>query len=735
MPRAHRLARLAGPLAVGAALLASAPAAADSLVVDPTLNSERGFTPVEELSYEVIVEGMVGFRADLRVRVALHNASARPQDVVLSLALPRGAELHGLRAARGGTWFKGNVTDLADEPGRRDPGTIMVRSIPPAEIGDLPGAEVVAFSLDSGATTQVELQVLVPPRMRGDRWELELPERGESPLGLVRDRRVLVSARDGAPRFWLDGAANDGAPFMLSRAGDRAVVAWPALLPHGKASARLAANVEAQPDPTGRAGTFRLHLRLGEGEAARPDHIVALIDRSRSTSPAMHREAIAALGALFDALPAVVTFDAIAFARRPHALVPAGPAPSVRDAEARRQLAIDLDAGAREQGTDLAAAMALVGQHLRERGARRPLVLVITDGMLPAAVPPAEVAAALHGALGGSHRVRPEILFVVDEPLLARQGLAPDHAVATMAAGLGARISLETLTQHTHDALDLLAAPRVLSDLRVDLPRSATLTTELPSGLVAGNFVVVEGEYQGARPPTPRVRGRLGGRPLQVIPKVERLPAPPVALVASVGPGGPDAATKEGFCAPPWLTRHHQRLARLSIMWAGRGGQPDRGHLDERIFRRYLGTRVFPRARACYNLALTRDQTLGGRVQFEIEVGKGEVLFARVASKALTREDAAFEACLLEAAWALDIPAGQLDDQTYRVSYPLVFNPPAGGRPPLEEDPLGPGTVELLLHGLAPARDRKDTPASAPTSEAPRPEMPPRSAPRPPGAG
>ena len=696
-----RLARLAaGALTLALALLGAAPAAADSLVVDPALNSERGYTPIEELSYEVIVEGMVGFRADLRLRVALHNASSRPQDVVQSLALPHGAELHGLRVARGGTWSKGKPTDLADEPGRRDPGVVMARAIAPAEAGDLPGAELVAFSLDPGSTTQVELQLLVPPRMRGDRWEIELPERGESPLGLVRDRRVVVGSA-AAPRFWVDGAANDGAPFLLSRAGDRVVVAWPAALPRAAAGARLAAHLEAEPAPGGRAGTFRLYLRLGASEPARPDHVVALIDRSRSTAPHMHREALAALAALFDALPPATTFDALTFARRPRALLPAGPAPSVRDPEARRQLAIDLDAGAREQGTDLAAALALAGERLRERGARRPLVVVITDGMLPAAIAPAEAAAALQRGLGGLRAAAPEVLFVVDEPLLARQGLGPDHPVAAMAAGLGARISLETLAQRGQaaDALELLAAPRVLSDLRVELPRGAELRTPPPAGLVAGGLVVLEGEYQGAQPPRLRVRGRLGARPLQVTPAVDRLPTPPLALVAAVGPAGPDAAAEEGYSAPPWLTRHHQRLARLGIMWAGRGGAPDRGHLDERIFRRYLGTRVFPRARACYNQALPRDQTLGGRVHFEIEVGKGEVMAARIAGKELSRDDPAFEACLLEAAWALDIPAGQLDGRTYRIRYPLVFNPPAGGRAPIEEDPLGPGTVELLLRG------------------------------------
>jgi Mg-chelatase subunit ChlD len=702
---------------VGAAALAGpTPALADSLIVDPQINSERGYSPVEELSYEWIVEGMVGMRADLRIRVALHNTSARAQDAVLSLALPRGAELHGLRVARGGAWSNGKMTDLVDEPGRRDPGAIFARWLPPAELGDLPGAEVVAFSLDPGSTTQIEVRALVPPAMRGDRWELVAPERGESPLGLVRDRRVMVTREGDAARFWVDGGANDGAPFVLTKASERVTVGWPVTQPQARAGARLSAHMEAQRGRGGEAGDFRLYLRLAASEPVRPDHVIAVIDRSRSTAPEMHREIVAALSALFDALPAETTFDAISFARRPRALMTATRPPSVRDEAARRQLAIELDAGTREQGTDLAAALALAGERLRTSGARRPVILVFSDGMLPASIPPQAVEAALAGALGGRRASWPEVIFVVDEPMLARRGLRPDHPVATMAAALGARISLETVAQRGQEARELLAAPRVLSELAIDLPRGATLTSPAPSGLIAGNVVALEGRFEGSRPPQVRVRGRQGARKIAVAPTVAELSPPPSAWVASVGAASVEALASDGYAAPPWLTRYHQRLARLSIMWAGRGGQLDRGHLDERIFRRYLLTRVFPRARACYNAALTRDQTLSGRVSFEIEVGKGEVMHAMIASQSMSRSDPIFEACILEAAWALEVPAGQLDEATYRLGYPVAFNAPAGGKPPVEGDPLGAGTVELLLSAPAP-EPRAEPSRRAPTRE------------------
>jgi hypothetical protein len=301
----------------------------------------------------------------------------------------------------------------------------------------------------------------------------------------------------------------------------------------------------------------------------------------------------------------------------------------------------------------------------------------------------------------------PELVFLVDEPMLVRTGIAADHPIATLAAGLGARISLATLSRYSGDdggasfARNLLRAPGVLRELDITLPPKAVLEDIPPKGLVAGNVVVLRGSYS-AGPPNLAVRGRLGDTRPQARPRPELMLAPPPAFVASVRPpvskDGPILLASEGFATPPWYGRKHQRSARLGITWAGRSRGDDRGFLDEKIFRRYLGTRVFPRARVCYNQALTRNQTLGGRVVFEFEVGKGEVMLATTDLTGLGDRDVMFERCLLEAAWMLDIPAGKLDDQIYRVRYPLVFNPPKTGRPTLDEGTLGSGTVELLLN-------------------------------------
>jgi hypothetical protein len=573
---------------------------------------------VQELSYEAIVHGTDGYRADLRLRVALHNASNREQDAVLSLALPRGAEIHGLQIAQGGVWSPGKIAGIAAEAGRRDPGSVLARLLSPVSAGDLPGAEIVAFSLAPATTTQVELQLKVPLRLRGERWELELPGRGDERSGLAGERRVIVKA----PRFWVDGASNDGQPYLVTQPEDRAVVSWP-LEPGARAGtlAPLDAHLAAAPDgPGAPGGRFTLSLRLGQAAPVKPDHVVLVVDRSRSTAPGMHREAFTAVAALFDALPVGLTFDAISFARRARPLLAEGAAwPEVHDQAARERIAGALDAGSREQGTDLAAALALAGQRIVARGAKRPLILVITDGMLPPGAGPAPIAQVFQDSLGKRRDIRPELLFLIEEPLLARTGIAPEHPIATIAAGLGARISLASLAQHGSDSGDALAramlsAPGVLRDLQVTVPRHAVLDDQRPGRpgrrqrrRADRQLHRSAAERAGPRPP------RRAADPAQPAPRAAPDPAGRAGRLDA--PRRPDpGGVAEGFTVPPWYGRKYQRSARLDITWAGRGRGDEHGHLDEKIFRRYLATRVFPRARACYNQALGRSQTLGGRV-------------------------------------------------------------------------------------------------------------------------
>lgn len=673
-------------------------AEADTLDGDPS----AGYVPIDELSYETIIRPGAGFEAELGIRVALQNQSAVTQDAVMALGIPHGSELVGVAIARGGDWIEGEISTVDDDGGdiaraRRDPGTVFVRELEPENPGDLPGAEIVAFGMPSQSTTQIELRLRVHPSLRGDRWQLDLPRRNAEIPNLVDQRRVLVQGLIDGEDFWIDDTPSNGSPYMVTRSEDAITVAWPA---KRKASAELDGSYEVSRDPDGGGGRLRMVLRLGPSKELAPDHVLLVVDRSQSGSSSLPRESSRMFSTLLDSLPAGTTFDAITFARTAEQLLDSkrfagGKAPRVDDDEARAELAQSLAVTVSGQGTDLRAAMELAGKQLALRKAKRPLILVVTDGMLPPSVGADAVAQALGDALGKT--AKPELLLVVDDPLLNQRGLPADHPIASLAAGLGARISLETLANLGPDEIDeLMAAPRVLGDLSVSLPATVVLDEPLPSGLVAGDFLVLEGSYGGKAPSKVTIRGRFGKSKVSASFTAAKRAPRPEAIAAAIREGDRERAVEEGLAMPDWYTASMRRETGMNLAQAGRVGWQATGQLDSSIIERQLRTRVLPRARACYTQALTRNQVIGGRVELELEVGKGEVMMAKLGNAALNYADDRLLSCLETAAWAMDVPAGNLDSQIYVINYPLEFVAPEGGQPPRTGEAADPMFERLV---------------------------------------
>ena len=84
-------------------------------------------------------------------------------------------------------------------------------------------------------------------------------------------------------------------------------------------------------------------------------------------------------------------------------------------------------------------------------------------------------------------------------------------------------------------------------------------------------------------------------------------------------------------------------------------------------------------------------------VTLELEVGKGEVMLAGHGETDLEHKDPKLVECLVEAAWALDIPAGKLDDKIYIVNYPLSLIPPEPGDAAGEVEGISEEMMKLLL--------------------------------------
>jgi hypothetical protein len=661
---------------LGAGLTPPQTARADQLTAEEN-DGETGYSAIEELSYETIFEASDGYAATMRIRVALHNSSLVPRDAVLSLGLPFASQVEGIATYEKGQWVEGNATQLRPDPGRRDPGSVFLRELSPSSSQDIPGAELIAFGIEPDTTMQIEVKVRVYPRLRGDRWELDVPSRGVRDPLLAGDRRVLVKGLAKKEPFWVDDDDNGGKPYILTRPEDMVTVAWPA---HIKTTAALDGRYEVIPGPPGfDDGDFRLYLQLGSTQPSKPDHIVLLFDRSLSTPRQLSKRGIGVIDRLFDALPAKTTFDALAFNRHVTPLIHGVKTPKVSSKEARAALRTALGESEVGQGTDIAHALGQAAARARKRGAGRTLVVVVTDGMFPARLTADDVKRefSAHAARG---KRRPEVLFVIDDPILERKGIPPTHPVAKVAAELGARISLESLDRLGLDAgAELLGAPQVLGDLEIDLPKGSTLEDEVPTGLVAGTFVVLRGRYIGKPPKSAKVSGYFGPKRIRTTMNAVELTRRPAALVATTTADLADA-TSEGFARPPWYRNDHESDARRGITQAGRAGRQRRGYLDDRVFKYYLSTRVYPRATACYNKSLTRNTDQEGRVVLEMEVGKGEVMFAHVAEAKLEHDDTDLIKCMTEAAWALDIPAGKMDGQIYRLRYPLRLIAPEEGK-------------------------------------------------------
>ena len=681
------------------ACLLAAPVVADTIDADP----EAGYVPIEELSYETIIRPGRGFEAELALRIALHNPSTRAHDAVLALALPRESELVGLAIHDGGDWIEGELSKIAGTAGvpgegRRDPGSVFVRPLEPVDPRDLPGAELAVFEMAPEATMQVELRLRVHPVLRNSRWQLELPRRNSDSPNLMDRRRVVVQGLPSGDEFWVDEVSNGGTPYMVTPAENAITVSWPA---HRTNKAQLDGSYEISRDPDGQGGRVRLVLRLGPSKRAKPDHVILLVDRSQSGASTLPRESARMFSALLDSLPSATTFDAITFAREAEGLIDpariaAGKAPRADDEEARAELEQSLEVTVSGQGTDLRAAMELAGQRIAASSARRPLVLVVTDGMLPPSVGADAVDRALSDQLGRKDP-RPEILFVVDDPLLNVRGLPADHPIASLAANLGARISLETLANLDPAEIgELLAAPQVLGKLDVSLPATVILDEPLPTGLVAGDFVVLEGSYGGRAPSKLTVRGRLGKSEIATTFKSTRRDKLPAALAAALREGDRARATQEGFALPEWYTTGMRRVATMNLSQAGKVGWQATGQLDASIIQRQLRTRVLPRARACYNQALTRNGVLSGQVQLKMEAGKGEIMMASVEGSELSHPDSRLLECLERAAWQMDVPAGRLDTQIYVINYPLEFAAPEGGHPPRTGERSDPNFEQLI---------------------------------------
>jgi len=672
-------------------------ALADRILVEPNPR-DRGYIPIEELSHEILIEPSEGFDALMRVRTALYNASNTTEDFVHLIALPADAELIGVRTARDGIWSEDEVVHSGD-------GVQAPRRLDEVGVADftafatsletrgtkLAAAKVFGWGIESGETVQVELLVRVRPTLRGSRWTVDLPRRGTQQV--IHDRRgVLVRNPTGSGKFWVDNQMYERA-VVDTRGADGATIAWTANLGRGRG---LLGQAEAVPNlpADGAGGTLRLYLQAGTMPHRTPDHLSFLFDASSSVRSDLRSDALRVARHLLSSRHDEFTVDALAFHRE---VVPLLPTPvlasSALNLDASFRRAGLLDAPPRA-GTNIVAALQSALRRVPE-GSKIPTLVVFSDGMFPrvADAPINELLALIQRA-----SQPPQIVLVIDDPLLARTGLGARHPASEFAAQIGARIrSIELNTLDSYDIEGILSAPRVVGDIRVRSTNTIKFG-EYPTDLIGGNIEIVEGTYRTAKPPKSITVRALSGRtrmrakvPVRTVPRRGR------AFVSTADEIQRDGLA-ESLQAPRWYRESMEEAFRAELGRASFNAHDRVGMLSQELMSLYLRRRVLPLVRACYNEALKRDGTIGGRVIMSYQIAKGEVMMASVSTRSLTTADPVFDQCLERAAWKLEVPAGRLDTQRYDVRYPVQLTPPEGGKAPSLDSELSP-LVKMMLSG------------------------------------
>ncbi len=393
-----------------------------------------------------------------------------------------------------------------------------------------------------------------------------------------------------------------------------------------------------------------------------PDRLLLLIDRSRSVGPAglsLERELSRQL---ILALPPTLRINAVLFDRGAVALFPLS-----RTATREAMAALDdaLVPAALRNGSDVAAALRFAAELARGDGATAAAtwLVVITDAALP---PVPEGGAAFAGFPAASTTaavltIRPQD----DEPATRARRIA----LAALPAQLGGVNRAIPAVGLVDAARDVIASLRQGGDLFA--PRLVWTQGGVPAPGVGLGEALAPGQGLVKLAELPRGAGRLSVHATLAGRAIE-LPVVPVAV---------DARWLRRDDPPPgpaWFGAARDVVALVEPAHRAAPAINDGpiGQMDRDVVRNSLAFTFMPRARACYlNRPVKRaeDLDLRGRVSVELQLERGEMTAATIKSSTLGRPE--IESCLVEAAFAVDVPRAMRADAPVAVVLNLVFQP------------------------------------------------------------
>jgi hypothetical protein len=613
------------------------------------------------------------------------SAEAKPGEKsgeqMLDVALPERSLLVAVEVRDGGRWRSIDAAEPARVADQYRDESAARGATPVAEPFDDDAdyrMRVVRGNAAGAAQAQIRYRFSSVAVFSNGRYRVRFPG---APEKMPTPADVVVTARDAAD---VDIA---GARTELRAAGKA----------RGRASTRTGWEVSWAPrDPAPTAGAPSLDARVALAPLSRaetavavsarsrpaktngaPSSVLLLVDRSRSVGlPGLAAERDLARR-LLEALPPSTRFDALFFDRVTKRLFPMG-RPATR--EAIDAFEAEMVPDRLQNGTDLAAALREAAAVLRREQstfAPHTLLVVLTDGALPAGVDAASLERGLGTVSGLDLSVAAFIVRAVDDdaaPAPPRQAL---QAFAAAHGGVARDVRAANIEEAVTSALGDLGRGGDFAAVRVHAGGRERLLAEAlaPGAAASGVIVVAERATRAVH-----IEASAHGRIVKVAPRVRTVAAEwlrPWLAAGSAGADGKPAAAAADPNRPRLLVAPtvlalvepvvHPAVAPEAVV---------KGSMDRIVMRNVLSLAYMPRARACY---LTRSgatpalRDLTGRVRLAIDVVRGEVERAAIESSTLNNADV--ETCLREGAFAVDVPRVVRNDAPVTAVLNLVFRP------------------------------------------------------------
>lgn len=451
-----------------------------------------------------------------------------------------------------------------------------------------------------------------------------------------------------------------------------------------------------------------------------PASVVLLVDRSRSVGQGGLSEERVVGRALLEALPPSVPFNAILFGE---SATPLFPLARLATREALDAFSAAVDPNRMERTTDVAKALAQARQAYVPSEAP-PWIVIVTDGALPAGQTAQRMQEALAGKPGAEMakmppRVRVLVLLVRqrgDDPV-SEAALAEYARLVSRFGGLVRDVPPGDASETARAVIAAMHRGGDWFGLRID-------DTSVAEVLGPG-----QGRSRVLAP------GGRGGDRAQALLHARGI-APPHDAIATIERKLPALRVKAEWLEP--LVRSAAAAGRPRA-WAGStssvavavlpaspaakkpADEIVRGRIDETVLRNALSLAFMPRARACYvsrRVASANDAYLRGRVRLELTIDRGELAGVVVRKSTLDSPD--IEACLRNAAWAVDYPRAEHRDALTVANLNLVFRPHTSEERQPDASALD-REIELVLGPVTLGTDFKDLLEDAPAEKAAAP--------------